>query len=83
MLIKLNLLTSRTIISVVGRGLKLWCGVVDIRPKGQLISECLFDVLNFAKNQRKKLTNSAPESKKWSNQQNKGTFLQYYNVHIV
>ena len=52
-LIKLNLLTSRTIISVVGRGLKLWCGVVDIRPKGQLISECLFDVLNFAKNQRK------------------------------
>ena len=30
---------------------------------GQLISECLFGVLNFPKNQRKI---SAPESKKWS-----------------
>ena len=28
--------------------------------KGQLISECLFDVLNFTKNQRKNLMNFYP-----------------------
>ena len=43
--------------------------------KGQLISECLFDFLNFPKNQRKIWQISAPESKKWSNQQSKDTFL--------
>ena len=35
--------------------------------KGQLISEWLFDVLNFPKKQRKNLTISAQESKKCSN----------------
>ena len=29
-------------------------------PKGQLISECLFDVLNFPKKQRNNLTNFCP-----------------------
>ena len=43
--------------------------------KGQLISECLFDDLNFPKNQRKIWQISALETKKWSNQQSKGTFL--------
>ena len=38
--------------------------------KGQLISEYLFGVSNFPKKQRKYLT-----SEKWSNQQNKSTFL--------
>ena len=45
------------------------------RVKGQLSAECLFDFLNFPKNQRKIRQISAPESKKWSNQQSKGTFL--------
>ena len=27
--------------------------LANLRPKGQLISECLFDVLNFPKNQQK------------------------------
>ena len=35
--------------------------------KGQLISECLFDVLNFPKKQPKIWQISALESKKWSN----------------
>ena len=43
--------------------------------KGQLISECLFDILDFPKKQRKIWQISALESEKWSNQQNKGTFL--------
>ena len=43
--------------------------------KGQLISECLFCVLNFTKNQRKFWQISAPETKKWSDQQSKGTFI--------
>ena len=42
--------------------------------KGQLISECLFDILNFPKNQRKIWKISALEYKKRSNQLNKGTF---------
>ena len=46
-----------------------------LEVKGQLISECLFDILNFPKKQQKNGKYSAPESKKWSNQQNKGTFL--------
>ena len=55
----------------------LWLELSLYPSKGQLISECLFDVLNFPKKQRKNLTNFCPglESKKWSNQQNKGTFL--------
>ena len=43
--------------------------------KGQLISECRFDVLNFPKNQWKHLTTSVLESKKGWNQQNKGFVL--------
>ena len=35
--------------------------------KGQLISECLFDFLNFPKNHQKIWQISAQESKKWSN----------------
>ena len=44
--------------------------------KGQLISESLFDILNFPKKQRKIWQISALEYKKFSNQQNKGTFLE-------
>ena len=43
--------------------------------KGQLISECLFGILNFPKNQRKIWQISAVETKKWLNQQSKATFL--------
>ena len=49
------------------------------RGKGQLISECLLDFLNLPTNQWKNWQISAPESKKWSNQQSKDTFLQYYD----
>ena len=38
--------------------------------KGQLISECLIDFLNFPKNRLKIWQISAQESKKWSNQNN-------------
>ena len=51
--------------------------------QGQLISECLFDILNFPKHQWKFWQISTLEYKKWSNQQNKGTFLPKYNIHIV
>ena len=54
----------------------LYCAVCDEQyyhnTEGQLISECLFDNLKFSK---KTTQNSALEYKKWSNQQNKGTFL--------
>ena len=43
--------------------------------KGQLISEWLFDFLNFPKNQGKIWQISALETKKRWNQQTKGTFL--------
>ena len=43
--------------------------------KGQLISEWLFDVLNFPKKQHKIWWISALESKKWLNQKDKGTLL--------
>ena len=36
--------------------------------KGQLISKCPFDVLNFQKHQQKYLTNFCPRNLKWSNQ---------------
>ena len=45
------------------------------RFKGQLISECLFCVINFPKNKENIWQISAQESKKWPNQQNKDTFL--------
>ena len=43
-------------------------------PNGQLISECLFGVLNFPKNQRKIWQISAPEAKKWSNHEIKAPY---------
>ena len=39
--------------------LRLTVSVQD-EPKGQLISECPFDILNLPKKQRKKLTNFSP-----------------------
>ena len=47
---------------------------VPKKPKGQLISKCLLVSSFGPKYQRKILTNFL-ESKKWRNQQNKGTFL--------
>ena len=44
------------------------------QSKGQLISECLFDFVNFPKKQRNIWQISALVYKKWSKQQNKGTF---------
>ena len=49
--------------------------VQKLVAKGQLISECLLGVIDFPKNQRKIWQISALESKKWSNQQSKSTFL--------
>ena len=46
--------------------------------KGQLISECLFDFLNFPKNQQKIWQISAQGSKKWSNHKIKA----YYDDFI-
>ena len=46
-----------------------------IENKGQLISDCPLGVIDFPKNQRNIWQVSALESKKWSNQQNKSTFL--------
>jgi hypothetical protein len=43
--------------------------------KGQLISEWIFGVFNFPKKQHKIWWISALESKKWSNQKDKGTLL--------
>ena len=48
---------------------------IDVIYKGQLISECLLGVIDFPKKQRKIWQISALESKKWSNQQSKSTFL--------
>jgi hypothetical protein len=48
--------------------------------KGQIISECLFDVFKFSKKPTKNLTNFCPSTKKWSNQQSKGTF---FNTMII
>ena len=46
--------------------------------EGQLISECLYDFLNFPKNQQKIWQISAQESKWWSNHRIK----PYYNGFI-
>ena len=46
-----------------------------VSGKGQIISVCLFDFLNFPKKHRKIWQISAQESKKWSNQQSINTFL--------
>ena len=52
-----------------------WIMATTLEPKGQLVSECLFGILNFPKKQRKIWQISAIETKKWSNQESKGTFL--------
>ena len=49
--------------------------VATAAGKGQLITELLFGVLNFPKNQRKNLKDLCLESKKWSDQYDKGTLL--------
>ena len=51
--------------------------------KSQLISECLFDVLNFQKKQPKQLTFSAQESKKWSNNKIKACVFNTLNSLII
>ena len=43
--------------------------------RGQLISERLFDVLNFSKNQHEILVNL--ESRNWLNWENKASFIKY------
>jgi hypothetical protein len=50
--------------------------------KGQLISEGLFDVLNFPKKKPTKKIDTL-ESKKWPNQQNKGIIFRYYKFHMI
>ena len=50
--------------------------------KGQLISECLFDVLNFPKNQRKIWQISALESKKWSNHKIKAHYNDFDTNYV-
>ena len=58
------------------------CCVNDISVylKGQLISERLFDVLNFPKKQRKI---SALESKKWSNHKIKAHYNDFNTNYII
>ena len=65
------------------KGLGFFCLSFQIGPKGQLISECPLGVIDFPKTQQKIWQISALESKKWGNQQNKGTFLWYYNLHMI
>ena len=45
--------------------------------KGQLISECLFYILNFPKNQQKIWQISTLESKKWSNHKIKAHYNDF------
>ena len=45
--------------------IRRWKGILKQPTKGQLISECLFDILNFPKKQQKIWQISALESKKW------------------
>ena len=49
--------------------------------KGQLISERLFDVINFPKNQRKIQQISVPESNKWLNHGHLYIKALFYNVY--
>ena len=51
------------------------------KVKGWLISECSFDILKFLINQGKIWQNYAPQSKKWSNQQNKGTLFDFNTLN--
>ena len=50
--------------------------------KGQVISECLFDVLNFPKTQRKILQISALEYKKWSNHKTKAHYNDFDTNYV-
>ena len=50
--------------------------------KGQLISECLFDVLNFPKKQQKIWQISALESKKWSNDKIKAHYNDFDTKYV-
>ena len=60
---------------LISKRTKFFVRISALAFKGQIISECLFDVFKFSKKPTKNLTNFCPETKKWSNQQNKGTFL--------
>ena len=61
---------------IMGKCLQAWADVLICHlSKGQIKSERLFDVFKFSKKTTKNLTNFCPGSKKWSNQQSKGTFL--------
>ena len=52
----------------------LACTCISIAVKGQLISECLFDFLNFPKKHRKIWQISAQDPKRGWNHQNKDNF---------
>ena len=51
--------------------------------RGQIISECLFDFLNFPKNHRKIWHISAQEHERCWNHQNKDNALYYYNLYMI
>ena len=68
--------------NLLGKSLLLFFGSYDYlrtTAKGQLISECLFDVLNFPKNQRQI---SALESKKWSNHKIKAHYNDFDTNYV-
>jgi hypothetical protein len=54
----------------------------NVATKGQLISECLFDVLNLPKNQRKIWQISALETKKWSNHKIKAHYDEFDTNYV-
>ena len=66
--------------------LYLWNIIWDLgrfgTVKGQLISECLFDVLNFPKKQRKIWQISALEFKKWSNNKIKANYIDFDTNYV-
>ena len=65
--------------------LKIYWGnlLVIYSLKGQIISECLFDFLNFPKNHRKFWQISAQEHERCWNHQNKDNALYYYNLNMI
>ena len=50
--------------------------------KGQIISECLFDVFKFSKKTMKNLTNFCPGSKKWSNYKIKVPYIVFITLNM-
>jgi len=73
---------------LVGRGILLYpcdfwigtfqeSGYFDSPAKGQLISECLFDILNFPRNQRGIWQISALGYQKWSNHKIKAHYNDF------